>query len=67
MDLSPSMARFSEFIGGHGLVDPPLTGGAFTWSNNRPLGPSFASVFVFFELSRGVPFHGSVAALSVAF
>ena len=33
--FSPAMAGFSEFISNLGLLDPPLEGGSFTWSNNR--------------------------------
>jgi hypothetical protein len=33
--FSPAMFGFSNFISTHGLVDPPLEGGNFTWSNNR--------------------------------
>ena len=32
---SPSMLDFSDFISIHGLVDIPLEGSSFTWSNNR--------------------------------
>ena len=32
---SPSMLDFSDFISIHGIVDIPLEGSSFTWSNNR--------------------------------
>ena len=32
---SSAMFDFSDFISLHGLVDMPLEGGAFSWSNNR--------------------------------
>ncbi len=32
--FAPAMYGFSDFISTHGLVDPPLEGGTFTWSNN---------------------------------
>jgi hypothetical protein len=31
--ISPAMADFSDFILKHGLMDLPLIGGSFTWSN----------------------------------
>uniref|UniRef100_A0A2N9G6G4 Endonuclease/exonuclease/phosphatase domain-containing protein n=1 Tax=Fagus sylvatica TaxID=28930 RepID=A0A2N9G6G4_FAGSY len=34
-NFSPSMYDFSDFIASNGLIDIPLTGGDFTWSNNR--------------------------------
>ena len=33
--LTPAMLDFSDFISTFGLVDIPLEGGSFTWSNNR--------------------------------
>uniref|UniRef100_A0A2N9FUW6 Reverse transcriptase domain-containing protein n=1 Tax=Fagus sylvatica TaxID=28930 RepID=A0A2N9FUW6_FAGSY len=33
--FSPAMYDFSDFISDHGLIDIPLSGGNFTWSNNR--------------------------------
>uniref|UniRef100_A0A2N9G4U0 Reverse transcriptase domain-containing protein n=1 Tax=Fagus sylvatica TaxID=28930 RepID=A0A2N9G4U0_FAGSY len=33
--FSPAMVGFSDFISNLGLLDPPLEGGSFTWSNNR--------------------------------
>ena len=33
--FSPAMHEFSDFISFHGLVDLPLSGGNFTWTNNR--------------------------------
>jgi exonuclease III len=33
--FSPAMHEFSDFISVHGLVDLPLSGGNFTWTNNR--------------------------------
>lgn len=32
---TPAMSRFSEFVEANELIDPPLVGGWFTWSNNR--------------------------------
>jgi hypothetical protein len=32
--FSAAMEDFSEFIGGQSLVDIPMHGGQFTWSNN---------------------------------
>jgi hypothetical protein len=32
---TPAMTDFSDFISAHGLIDPPLVGGQYTWSNNR--------------------------------
>jgi hypothetical protein len=32
---SSSMIDFSDFISINGLVDIPMAGGSFTWSNNR--------------------------------
>ncbi|KAK8549865.1 hypothetical protein V6N13_055430 [Hibiscus sabdariffa] len=29
------MREFSEFIDAHNLIDPPLSGGVYTWSNFR--------------------------------
>uniref|UniRef100_A0A2N9HAI3 Reverse transcriptase zinc-binding domain-containing protein n=1 Tax=Fagus sylvatica TaxID=28930 RepID=A0A2N9HAI3_FAGSY len=34
-NFSPSMHDFSDFISSNELIDIPLTGGDFTWSNNR--------------------------------
>ena len=34
-NFSTSMHDFSDFISSNGLIDIPLTGGNFTWSNNR--------------------------------
>ncbi|KAG6633254.1 hypothetical protein CIPAW_12G035100 [Carya illinoinensis] len=34
--LRPAMSNFSDCIFDLGLVDLPLMGGAFTWSNNQP-------------------------------
>uniref|UniRef100_A0A2N9EFL4 Reverse transcriptase domain-containing protein n=1 Tax=Fagus sylvatica TaxID=28930 RepID=A0A2N9EFL4_FAGSY len=36
-NFSTSMHEFSDFISSHGLIDIPLTGGNFTWSNNREI------------------------------
>ena len=36
-DFSPAMYDFSNFISDNGLIDIPLSGGNFTWSNNRDL------------------------------
>jgi exonuclease III len=33
--FSPAMHDFSDFIFANGLIDIPLSGGNFTWSNNR--------------------------------
>ena len=33
--FSPAMYNFSDFVSVNGLVDIPLSGGNFTWSNNR--------------------------------
>uniref|UniRef100_A0A2N9IUI4 Reverse transcriptase domain-containing protein n=1 Tax=Fagus sylvatica TaxID=28930 RepID=A0A2N9IUI4_FAGSY len=33
--FSPAMHDFLDFISVHGLVDLPLSGGNFTWTNNR--------------------------------
>jgi endonuclease/exonuclease/phosphatase family metal-dependent hydrolase len=33
--LSPAMYDFSDFISTNGLIDVPLSGGLYTWSNNR--------------------------------
>jgi hypothetical protein len=33
--LTFAMWEFSEFISKHGLMDIPLVGGSFTWSNNQ--------------------------------
>jgi exonuclease III len=33
--FSPAMHDFSDFISVHGLVDMPMSGGNFTWTNNR--------------------------------
>lgn len=33
--FTPAMHKFSDFIADHGLLDLPLEGGAFTWSNSR--------------------------------
>ncbi len=30
-----AMLNFSEFVSTHGLIDTPLLGGQYTWSNNR--------------------------------
>ena len=30
-----AMREFSNFISEHGLIDLPLKGGTFTWSNSR--------------------------------
>ena len=35
LNYSTSMMEFLDFIGGQGLVDIPLVGGQFTWSNNQ--------------------------------
>ncbi len=35
--FSSSMFEFSNFISDHGLLDIPLTGGVFTWSDNREI------------------------------
>ena len=35
--FSPAMYDFSDFISDHGLIDIPLSGGNFTWSNNRDI------------------------------
>uniref|UniRef100_A0A2N9J6S4 Reverse transcriptase domain-containing protein n=1 Tax=Fagus sylvatica TaxID=28930 RepID=A0A2N9J6S4_FAGSY len=35
--FTASMHDFSDFIGEFGLLDTPLEGGRFTWSNNREL------------------------------
>jgi exonuclease III len=35
--FSPAMYDFSDFISDHGLIDMPLSGGNFTWSNNRDM------------------------------
>ena len=35
--LSPAMNEFSDFIAKMGLLDLPLEGGLFTWSNNREI------------------------------
>ncbi len=35
VNFTAAMYDFSDFISGHGLVDLPLLGGIFTWSNNR--------------------------------
>jgi hypothetical protein len=37
MNFTGAMYDFSDFISGHGLVDLPLVGGIFTWSNNREI------------------------------
>uniref|UniRef100_A0A2N9FU80 Reverse transcriptase domain-containing protein n=1 Tax=Fagus sylvatica TaxID=28930 RepID=A0A2N9FU80_FAGSY len=37
-NFSTSMHDFSDFISSNGLIDIPLTGGDFTWSNNRECG-----------------------------
>ena len=34
-NFSPLMYEFSDFIFSNGLIDIPLTGGNYTWSNNR--------------------------------
>jgi hypothetical protein len=34
-NFTSAMQGFSDFISSGGLVDPPLEGGSFTWSNNR--------------------------------
>uniref|UniRef100_A0A2N9GTW6 Reverse transcriptase domain-containing protein n=1 Tax=Fagus sylvatica TaxID=28930 RepID=A0A2N9GTW6_FAGSY len=34
-DISPSMREFSDFIFSMGLIDLPMEGGSFTWSNAR--------------------------------
>jgi hypothetical protein len=34
-NFSPSMYEFSDFISSNGLIDISLTGGNYTWSNNR--------------------------------
>ena len=33
--ISSGMGDFSEFISDHALIDFPLEGGSFTWSNNH--------------------------------
>uniref|UniRef100_A0A2N9EDK5 Endonuclease/exonuclease/phosphatase domain-containing protein n=1 Tax=Fagus sylvatica TaxID=28930 RepID=A0A2N9EDK5_FAGSY len=33
--FSPAMYDFSDFISTNGLIDVPLSGGIYTWSNNR--------------------------------
>jgi hypothetical protein len=35
MQMSTAMQGFSDFIFSNGLVDIPLTGGRYTWSNNH--------------------------------
>jgi hypothetical protein len=35
--FSPPMHDFSDFISDHGLLDIPLSGGIYTWSNNREI------------------------------
>jgi hypothetical protein len=35
--FSPAMYDFSDFISDLGLIDIPLSGGNFTWSNNRDI------------------------------
>jgi exonuclease III len=35
--FSPSMYDFSDFISDNGLIDIPLSGGNYTWSNNREM------------------------------
>jgi hypothetical protein len=37
VNFTSTMYDFSDFISGHGLVDIPLSGGLFTWSNNREI------------------------------
>ena len=34
-NFTQAMADFSDFISSCGLVDPPLEGGQYTWSNSR--------------------------------
>ena len=34
-----AMHQFSDFISKHGLIDLPLEGGNFTWSNSREVVP----------------------------
>ena len=36
-NFSTSMHDFSDFISSNGLIDIPLIGGNFTWSNNREI------------------------------
>jgi hypothetical protein len=33
--FTPSMQNFSDFISNFGLMNLPLEGGIYTWSNNR--------------------------------
>lgn len=33
--FTQAMHEFSNFISEHGLIDLPLEGGSFTWSNSR--------------------------------
>jgi hypothetical protein len=33
--FSPGMYEFSDFISDNGLIDIPLSGGNYIWSNNR--------------------------------
>jgi hypothetical protein len=35
--LSAAMLEFSDFISEQGLMDLPLVGGSFTWSNNQDI------------------------------
>ena len=35
--FSPGMYDFSDFISDNGLIDIPLSGGNYTWSNNREM------------------------------